>query len=180
MEMCRDSSRSWKYPLISGGLHIPKRVSTNLRHFWAAAHLCSNLMCPHLCFTLASAGFESSWMLRQCDHATHLFLPLVGDPSQRKKYMCFCFVCGRMAQKIFVGGFSNILEALLSDSTASGSWGFCLQQGFLPNCLHHSEAFLPISPSYWASAYGNEPELKKEMRSVATHPWTFHGPSTDL
>lgn len=100
---------------------------------WAAAHLCSNLKCPHLCFTLASAGFESSWMLRQCDHATQLFLPLVREPSQRKNYMCLCFLCGRMAHKIFVGGFSNILEAGVPGTIASGSGGFCLQQGFLPN-----------------------------------------------
>lgn len=73
-----------------------------------AAHLSNTSTCSHLCFTLASAAFESSWMPGWCGRDTQLFLLLERSQS-KKKYTLFCCACGGMAcERYFVRIFRHL------------------------------------------------------------------------
>lgn len=101
------------------------------------------------------------------------FLSLGKRPQAKKKYTFFCCVCGRMACERYFVRIFNHLGVPDSSFWVSGSSASSKALSVIV-----FTTLRLFSPS--AYKYGSEPNVKKKMRSVASRPGTFPGPSTSL
>lgn len=105
-----------------------------------AAHLSNTSSCSHLCFNLASSAFDPGYQ----DYVALLpgfSFPWKEAPGKEKICILLLYVWQDGMWEVFCKDFQSSWSARFQ---FLGLWEFSFQQSSLCNCLHHSEAFLPL------------------------------------